>query len=105
MPGGPPSNHIAFFQLALPGLQLLSGKIEAGLPVRKVRLAEPISGRIDWKQFKHGKLEAGDDLPIFYPLNPPSCLQMMAATDAIVRIPEGVSRLEQDQVVEGQMLI
>lgn len=103
LPGGPPSNHVAFLQLALPGLQLLSGKKELGLPVRLVRLAEPISGRIDWTQFKHGKLEAGDDLPAFCPLNPPSRLQMMAATDAIVRIPEGISRLEQDQVVQAQL--
>jgi molybdopterin molybdotransferase len=102
--GGPPSNHMAFLQLALPGLQLLSGKTKAGLPVRKVRLAEPISGYIDWTQFKHGKLEAGDDLPAFYPLNPPSRLQMMAASDAIVRIPEGISRLEKGQVVQVQIL-
>ena len=104
LPGGPPSNHIAFLQLALPGLQVLSGKWDTGLPVRKVRLAEPISGRVDWTQFKHGKLEAGDDLALFHPLNPPSRLQMMAESDAIVRIPEGISRVEKDQVIEGQLL-
>ena len=104
LPGGPPSNHIAFLQLALPGVLALSGRKDAGLPVRMVRLAESISGRVDWTQFKHGKLEAGGDLPSFYPLNPPSRLQMMATSDAIVRIPEGVSQIERGQVVEAQLL-
>ena len=104
LPGGPPSNHIAFLQLALPGVLALSGRKDAGLPVRMVRLAEPISGRVDWTQFKHGKLKAGEDLPSFRPLNPPSRLQMMATSDAIVRIPEGVSQIEQGQIVEAQLL-
>jgi hypothetical protein len=29
---------------------------------------------------------------------------MMAESDAIVRIPEGISRVEKDQVIEGQLL-
>lgn len=105
LPGGPPSNHMAFLQLALPGLQKMSGVQEAGLPVRLMSMAESVSGQSDWTQFVHGRLEETSDLPLFYPLNPPSRLQMMSAADAIVKIPEGKMLIDQGEVVEGQILI
>jgi hypothetical protein len=49
-------------------------------------------------------LEETAVLPTFYPLNPPSRLQMMAAAEAIVKIPEGQSQIEQGQIVIGQLL-
>jgi molybdopterin molybdotransferase len=105
LPGGPPSNHMAFLQLGLPGLMKMSGVREAGLPVRRMRLAESVSGQVDWTQFVHGRLEETSDLLLFYPLNAPSRLQMMSAADAILKIPEGQSHLEKGQVIEGQILI
>ncbi len=104
LPGGPPSNHMAFLQLALPGLQKMSGVQDAGLPVRKIRLAESVSGQVDWTQFVHGRLEETSGLPLFHPLNPPSRLQMMSSADAIVKIPEGQTLISQGQIVEGQIL-
>jgi molybdopterin molybdotransferase len=104
LPGGPPSNHMAFLQLGLPGLMKMSGVREAGLPVRRMRLAESVSGQVDWTQFVHGRLEETSDLLLFYPLNAPSRLQMMSAADAILKIPEGQSHLEKGQVIEGQIL-
>ena len=104
LPGGPPSNHMAFLQLALPGLRRMSGVREAGLPVRKMRMAESVSGQSDWTQFVHGRLEETSDLPLFYPLNPPSRLQMMSSADAIVKIPEGQTLIPQGHIVEGQVL-
>jgi molybdopterin molybdotransferase len=104
LPGGPPSNHMAFLQLALPGLQKMSGEREAGLPVRKMRVAEAVSGQADWTQFVHGRLEETSALPLFYPLKPPSRLQMMSSADAIVKIPEGQTLISQGQIVEGQIL-
>jgi molybdopterin molybdotransferase len=105
LPGGPPSNHMAFLQLALPGLQKMSGVQEAGLPVRLLRMADSVSGQLDWTQFVHGRLEETFDLPWFYPLNPPSRLQMMSAADAIVKIPEGQELVEQGKVVAGQIMM
>jgi molybdopterin molybdotransferase len=104
LPGGPPSNHMAFLQLALPGLQKKAGEQDVGLPVQKMRLAKAISGQVDWTQCVHGRLEETTDIPLFHPLNPPSRLQMMSAADAIVKIPEGQSTIPQGQMVEGQVL-
>ena len=106
LPGGPPSNHMAFLQLALPGLLVAAGMrgAEAGLPVRAMRLAETVRGQVDWTQFIHGRLEAASDIPLFHPLNSPSRLQMMSAAEAIVRIPEGVAQIDQGTVVSGQIL-
>jgi molybdopterin molybdotransferase len=104
LPGGPPSNHMAFLQLALPGLRKMSGARDAGLPVRRMRLAESVNGQSDWTQFVHGRLEKTSDLPLFYPLKQPSRLQMLSSAEAIVKIPEGQALIEQGQVVEGQLL-
>jgi molybdopterin molybdotransferase len=104
LPGGPPSNHMAFLQLALPGLQKMSGVPDAGLPVRKMRLAETINGQSDWTQFVQGRLEETTDLPLFYPLKHPSRLQMMAAADAIMKISEGKSTIQEGEIGDGQVL-
>ncbi|MFL7868600.1 MAG: gephyrin-like molybdotransferase Glp [Anaerolineales bacterium] len=103
LPGGPPSNHMAFLQLALPGLQKKAGEQDVGLPVQKMRLAKALSGQLDWTQFVHGRLEQTAEIPWFHPLNPPSRLQMMSAAEAIVKIPEGQSMIPQGQMVEGQV--
>lgn len=104
LPGGPPSNHMAFLQLALPGLRKMSGVRDAGLPVRRMRLAQSISGQVDWTQFVHGRFEETSDVPLFHPLTQQSRLQMMSSTDAIVKIPEGQTLLSKGQVIEGQVL-
>ena len=104
LPGGPPSNSMAFLQLALPGLRKLSGSQNTGLPVRNMRLAESVTGQVDWTQFIHGRLEETSDLPLFHPIHLPSRFQMMSTADALIKIPEGCSCLEKGQVVEGQLL-
>jgi molybdopterin biosynthesis enzyme len=81
-----------------------AGAPDAGLPVRKMRLAEPVNGQSGWTQFVHGRLEETSDLPLFYPLNLPSHLQMMSAAEAIVKIPEGKAMIDQWEVVSGQVL-
>jgi molybdopterin biosynthesis enzyme len=95
---------MAFTQLALPGLQKMSGLAGVGLPTREMRLAETVSGQVDWTQFIHGRLEGGADKPSFHPLNPPSRLGMMSAAEAVVKIPEGQARIEAGSVVSGQVL-
>lgn len=104
LPGGPPSNHIAFLELALPGLLRLAGYAEPGLPVGAVRLTADARGQTDWTQFVHGLLEAGDPLPGFVPLKPRSRLQMMAQADAVVQIPEGVRQIAAGEIVQAQLL-
>ncbi|MCA9958719.1 MAG: molybdopterin molybdotransferase MoeA [Anaerolineales bacterium] len=104
LPGGPPSNHMAFLQLALPGLQKMGGWRTPGLPTQQMRLGETIESQQDWTKCVYGRLEKTAELPTFYPLNPPSRLQMIAAAEAIIKIPEGQTVVEQGQIVEGQVL-
>jgi len=104
LPGGPPSNSMAFLQLALPGLQKLSGSQKTGLPVQLMRLAETVEGQSDWTQFIHGRLEETSDLPLFHPIHLSSRFQMMSTADALINIPEGRTKLEKGQIVEGQLL-
>ncbi|MBT7080214.1 MAG: molybdopterin molybdotransferase MoeA [Chloroflexi bacterium] len=103
LPGGPPSNHIAFLELALPGLMKMSGMKKTSLPVTKVQLAKTIHGQVNWTQFVHGTLAEGDDYPQFYAAKSSSRLQMMANADAIVIIPEGVEEIVAGTVVLGQV--
>lgn len=104
LPGGPPSNSMAFLQLALPGLLKLSGSQKTGLPVQKMRLAETVNGQSDWTQFIHGWLEETSDIPLFHPIHLSSRFQMMSTADALIKIPEGRSKLEKGQIVDGQLL-
>ena len=67
LPGGPPSNHMAFLQLALPGLQLMAGVARPGLLTQKVRVAEKITGQNNWTQFIHGTIKEELGKSVFYP--------------------------------------
>ncbi|HNT23904.1 MAG TPA: molybdopterin molybdotransferase MoeA [Anaerolineales bacterium] len=104
LPGGPPSNHMAFIQLALPGLHKLAGEAKPGLPQTLAVMAEPISGQVDWTQFVHGRLVQEDQRLLFQPLKYKSRLQEMAQTEAIARIPEGQEVIPAGSLVMVQRL-
>lgn len=104
LPGGPPSNHVAFLQLALPGLLRLAGRPDPGLPTRRARLAERIIRRRPWTQFIHGRLQRHDEGMRFHLLQPPSRLQMISQAQALLALPEGVDELEAGAEVEVQVL-
>lgn len=104
LPGGPPSNHMAFLQLALPGLLRLAGDSQPGLLRLPARLNQPISGQADWTQFIHGRLVERDQQLFFEPLRFTSRLQEMAQTQAIAVIPEGQEKLCEGRVVMVQKL-
>lgn len=105
LPGGPPSNHIAFLQLALPGLQKLSGITYSGLPTILARLEEGVRGQKDWTQFIHGLIEHRESEILFHPLKSASRLQMMAQAEGIISIPEGVDYIPKGSSVRAQSLI
>lgn len=96
LPGGPPSNEMAFLQLALPGLLAMSGRSDAALPLQPARLEGELTGQSDWTQFWHGSLEYGADPhlpPVFHPYDFSGRLKAIAKSDAIAALPEGMSRL------------
>ncbi|MGD8804983.1 MAG: molybdopterin molybdotransferase MoeA [Chloroflexota bacterium] len=104
LPGGPPSNQMAFLQLALPGLHRLAGFLEPGLPTRSVRLAATVTGQRDWTQFIEGRFEKTRDGIEFRPQKQESRLQSMANCEGYLMIPEGISSLEAGQEVSVQTL-
>lgn len=102
LPGGPPSNLMAFLAIALPGLLKLEGGTGPALPVVHVRIGKEVVVRDrDWTQFIAGTVTAGDDGPVFLPLELDSRLRSIAMARAIVAVPEGVDGLEQGAVVRA----
>jgi len=105
LPGGPPSNHIAFLELALPGLMKLGGHQNPGLPRTVVHLGDDIRGQVEWTQFIHGILECDPDAIVFHSLKSmTSRLRMMAQADAIVKIAEGTDHIPAGTMLEAQII-
>lgn len=104
LPGGPPSNQMAFLQLALPGLRCLGGHKPEVLPVVPAILEEDVSGQVDWTQFKMGMIKRGAIGLQFEPRPLPSRLQMLSTSEGIVTIPEGVELIPAGSRVDVQVM-
>ena len=105
LPGGPPSNLMGFLQIALPGLLVLSGYPEPGLPRVKARLASEIMGRDPgWTDFFYGTIEEGEGGPVFRPLKKRSRLGSIAEATAVASIPEGQDRIPEGSTICVQLL-
>lgn len=104
LPGGPPSNQMAFLQLALPGLLTLAGYRDAELPARDVILGETVRGQVDWTQFIHGEIRGKGSSAVFHPLVMSSRLQAMAKAQGIIKIPEGCDSIDKGETVKAQVL-
>jgi len=105
LPGGPPSNLVAFLELALPGLQKLGGCRAPGLAEIPAVLKEPVSGQSDWTQVLFGTLKHGGQTLEFQPDGrPASRLKSMADAGALLLIPEGVEAFSANQNVTIQTL-
>jgi molybdopterin molybdotransferase len=104
LPGGPPSNQMAFLQLALPGLHRLSGYPRLGLPTRMVKLAATVTGQRNWTQFIEGRFEMVKSEIQFQPQKQKSRLQSMADCEGYLKIPEGITAVEAGEMVSIQLL-
>ena len=104
LPGGPPSNQMAFLQLALPGLLKLAGHGSPRLPVINAIIKDTVYGQKDWTQFIHGILTTQKDKVLFRPLNMTSRLQFMAEADAIACIPEGIDKIDKGSLIAVQLI-
>lgn len=105
LPGGPPSNHMAFLQLVTPAMHQMAGWPDLGFPMVPARLGKTLRGQIDWTQFEHGRLEKnaqGEN--VFYPSRQSSRLQMMASSNAVARIPEGIDHIPEGETILVQKL-
>jgi molybdopterin molybdotransferase len=103
LPGGPPSNQMAFIQLALPGLMKLAGHPAPGLAKIVARLAESVRGQIDWTQFVQGRFESQGDELLFHPSRLTSRLGAMAGAEGFLAIPEGTETIPRGARVQVQV--
>ncbi len=106
LPGGPPSNEMAFLQLALPGILRLAGQKSPPLMTVSARLTENLKRRhLAWTEFKKARLalEADGSISVtpFFEL---SRLKHMAESAGLICIPEGVESLHQGQIISVQLM-
>ena len=105
LPGGPPSNLVAFLTLALPGLLKLGGHREPGLPCISAKLAEPVSGLSEWTQAIFGDIQTGDDGVLFKPdVRKGSRLKSMARAQGLLLVPEGTDSIDANKTVSVKVL-
>lgn len=105
LPGGPPSNLMGFLQIALPGLLVLSGHKNPGLPTIYARLGSDLTeGEIDWTDFFFGNLQSDHEMPTFFPMEKRSRLTSIAEATAVASIPEGRDCLLKGSVISVQLL-
>ncbi len=104
LPGGPPSNEMAFLQLVLPGLLRMAGRAPVPFGIRKARLSAPVGGKITWTQFFQAELDEKDGQWVVNPQKLQSRLQSQATANALIKVPEGVERLDEGEEIEVQVL-
>ncbi|MGD1970748.1 MAG: molybdopterin molybdotransferase MoeA, partial [Desulfobacterales bacterium] len=104
LPGGPPSNEMAFLQLALPAIMKMKGEAAFSFPVIRAQLAETVRGHKDWTQFIHARLEADKHRLIAKPAKLKSRLISMARKDALIVIPEGWEEWIAGEIIDVQLL-
>ena len=104
LPGGPPSNQMAFIQLALPGLLKLAGHSQLGLAEVTAKLAQNAEGQKDWTQFIEGRFQKTEGELLFHPYKMASRLQSMGDAEGILAIPEGIAAISKETIVRVQVL-
>jgi len=98
LPGGPPSNLVAFLMLALPGILKLSGHHLPELSKIHVHLKQSIRSQNNWAHAEFGRLEHSDSGFVFDPISKSvSRLKSMADADVLLLIPEGKSKIDKDE--------
>jgi len=104
LPGGPPSNEMAFLQVALPGLFRLAGKSPVPFECRTAVLTKAVGGQTDWTQFHYATIEQREGRWFVSPLEKGSRLQCQANAEALIKIPEGIEQFSEKDEVSVQVL-
>jgi molybdopterin molybdotransferase len=104
LPGGPPSNQIAFLQLALTGLLRLQGRNHPPFPTIHATLDMEVTGRKDWTQFIMGSISRQENRTFFSPINILSRLQSLSKAEGIISIPEGMEIIPRGSTIKVQIL-
>ena len=93
LPGGPTSNAMAFWMIALPAILKMAGHRHAPFIEFQATLERDIRGDVDWTQFVECRLVKTGSQIRLRPEKHKSRLLSIARTQAIVLIPEGVSEI------------
>jgi molybdopterin molybdotransferase len=104
LPGGPPSNEMAFLQLALPAISKMMGASPQIFPTVPARLESGVSGSESWTHFIHADLKHDGSEYTIAPIRLPSRLKSMAVKNAVGILPEGIRDLEAGTTVKAQIL-
>lgn len=106
LPGGPPSNEMAFLQLALPGILGMAGERWQPFQVVSATMTDDLRSRHPaWTQFIRAMLSQDSEGNLFVtPHQPESRLESIARAACLIRIPEGVHALHRGEVVQVQVL-
>lgn len=104
LPGGPPSNEMAFLQLALPALVRMKGGRPPVFPPQRARLLEPVAGERGWTEFVHARVAEGPEGLGVRPARLASRLRSMAEKQALIVIPEEREALAAGETVAIQRL-
>jgi molybdopterin molybdotransferase len=99
LPGGPPSNEMAFLQLCLPALMKMKGAASSVFPMVSARLSDRVTGERGWTEFIHTRLEKRPDAILAIPSRLQSRLKSMAEKEALIIIPE-----ERDEIPAGETI-
>lgn len=98
LPGGPPSNHIAYLLLAKPAILRLLGDADPLTTWLPARLSEAVYGQKEWVQIVYGCLSS-DELGITVtPVTGTSRLLEMATADCLLEIPAHCSSLQENTI-------
>ncbi len=104
LPGGPPSNEMAFLQIALPGLFHLAGKPPVPFEYKTATLTKTVGGDKDWTQFFYAVTDENSGQRTVRPLKMKSRLQSQANANALIKVPEGLEQLKRNSQVEVQVI-
>lgn len=96
LPGGPPSNEMAFLKIAFPAVLRVAGDPGQPFTVLHGRLLREVTGQADWTQFIHCSVSRDDTEFHLSPLDMTRRLSALSRTQAIITIPEGADRLTCD---------
>lgn len=104
LPGGPPSNEMAFLQLAIPAMLKMTGGNSTLFPFASARLVKTVKGKKTWTDFVHALLESRENQLWVHPARLKSGLQSMARKEALIIIPEDRDELAAGETIAIQLL-
>lgn len=104
LPGGPPSNEMAFLMIAFPAICKMAGFKSS--PYLKIRgkLTRTVGGEISWTQCIHCTIHKEDTGVRITPIKLQSRLKSMADAQGVFMIPEGTTEIPEGSEISAHLL-